>query len=410
MCKVRPLQQVRKSARGLAHSKTLRDQVNCTKLRRFWSAAVLCRFSVVICLVVAICGCYSPGRQFNPYFPDSYKSIDFSQVTLTNQTEVNLLKPSPTPFTLGPGDRLEIEILGDPGSRTQATVGPDGKIYFHLLAGIDVWGLTLAQTKSALERELAQFIKDNPAVSITLRGVESKRVWLLGRFTSPGVYNMAAPMTVLEAIALAGGTMSLAGSRESGAAQTGEEIADLRRAFVMRKGKMLPVDFERLLTKGDLSQNIYLEPDDFIYFPSATAREVFILGAVVQPRSIPYQEGLTLVAAVAHAQGLASEAYKHHVAILRGSLSEPAVGIMDYKDIATGKAKDVLLEPGDIVYVPYSPYRYLYRYADLIVKTFVGSVAINEGARAVIKDAGRTGVVIPIGGGSGVAPITPVTR
>ena len=339
MCKVRPLQQVRKSARGLAHSKTLRDQVNCTKLRRFWSAAVLCRFSVVICLVVAICGCYSPGRRFNPYFPDSYKSIDFSQVTLTNQTEVNLLKPSPTPFTLGPGDRLEIEILGDPGSRTQATVGPDGKIYFHLLAGIDVWGLTLAQTKSALERELAQFIKDNPAVSITLRGVESKRVWLLGRFTSPGVYNMAAPMTVLEAIALAGGTMSLAGSRESGAAQTGEEIADLRRAFVMRKGKMLPVDFERLLTKGDLSQNIYLEPDDFIYFPSATAREVFILGAVVQPRSIPYQEGLTLVAAVAHAQGLASEAYKHHVAILRGSLSEPAVGIMDYKDIATGKAK-----------------------------------------------------------------------
>ena len=221
---------------------------------------------------------------------------------------------------------------------------------------------------------------------------------------------MAAPMTVLEAIALAGGTMSLAGSRESGAAQTGEEIADLRRAFVMRKGKMLPVDFERLLTKGDLSQNIYLEPDDFIYFPSATAREVFVLGAVVQPRSVPYQEGLTLVAAVAHAQGLASEAYKHHVAILRGSLSEPAVGITDYKDIATGKARDVLLEPGDIVYVPYSPYRYLYRYADLIVKTFVGSVAINEGARAVIKDAGRTGVVIPIGGGSGVAPITPVTR
>ncbi len=360
------------------------------------------------CLIFS--GCYSPGEsRFNPYIPDTYKPVDFSKVTLTNQVDGNLLKPSPTPFTLGPGDKLEIEVLGDPGSRTLTTVGPDGKIYFHLLPGIDVWGLTLAQTKSILERELTQFLKDNPAVSITLRGVESKRVWLLGRFTSPGVYNMAAPMTVLEAIALAGGTMSMAMSRESGAAQTGEEIADLRRAFLMRKGKVLPVDFERLLLKGDVSQNIYLEPDDMIYFPSATAREVFVLGAVVQPRAVPYQEGLTLVAAVAHADGLAPEAYKHHVAVVRGSLSEPAVGILDYKDIATGKIRDVLLEPGDIVYVPYSPYRYLYRYADLIVKTFVGSVAINEGARAVIKDAGRTGVVIPLSSGGGVSPVTPTT-
>jgi hypothetical protein len=60
---------------------------------------------------------------------------------------------------------------------------------------------------------------------------------------------------------------------------------------------------------------------------------------------------------------------------------------------------DVQLEPGDIVYVPYGPYRYLVRYADLILKTFVNAVAINEGAR--VTDGQGVGVVQTIG--------TPVT-
>ncbi len=327
-----------------------------------------------------------------------------SQVTLTNQFESNLLKASTQPFTLGPGDRLEIEVLGDLASRTTAVVGPDGKIYFHLLPGIDVWGLTLAETKSLIEKELTQFIKEPPTVTITLRGVESRRVWMLGRFTSPGVYTMAAPLTILEAIAMAGGTMTMAGTRDAGAGLTGEEIADLRRAFLIRKGKPLPVDFKKLLQEGDLSQNIYLEPDDFVYFPSATAREVTVLGAVGQPRAVAYQEGLTLVGAIAHAQGTIREAYTHHVAIVRGSLSAPHVGIVDYTDMAYGRAPDVKLEPGDIVYVPFVPYRYLTRYADLIVKTFIGAVAINEGTRAVVPISGGTGVVIPIGTGTTPAP------
>ena len=329
---------------------------------------------------------------------------------LTNQVDGNLLKASEKPFTLGPGDRLELEVMGDIGSRTATTVGPDGKIYFHLLPGIDVWGLTLGETKALLEKQLTEFIKEPPTVSITLRGVESRRVWLLGRLTTPGVYNMAAPMTVLEAIAMAGGTMSMAGTREEGTAMTGEEVADLRRAFIMRKGQTLPVDFRKLLQEGDLSQNIYLEADDFIYFPTATMREVTVLGAVGQPRTVPYYEGMTLVAAIAHAQGTVDEAYWHHVALVRGSLSEPHVGIVDYKDMAQGRVPDVKLEPGDIIYVPYSPYRYLTRYADLIVRTFVGTVAINEGTRAVVRDAGQTGVVIPVGGGSAPIPASPVIR
>src|SRR5947207_2746567 len=72
----------------------------------------------------------------------------------TRAPDAELLQPSEKAFTLGPGDRLEIEIAGDPTSRAATLVGPDGKIYYQVLPGIDVWGLTLAQTREALEHRL----------------------------------------------------------------------------------------------------------------------------------------------------------------------------------------------------------------------------------------------------------------
>ena len=261
-------------------------------------------------------------------------------VALSNKLDQAWLKPSPALFTLGPGDRIEIEVIGEPLSRTTTIVGPDGKIYFNLLPGVDVWGATLSQAGTLLENELGKFVKEKPQISLTLRQVESKRIWVLGRVQAPGVYSMAAPMTVLEAVSMAGGTMSLANYQDQEATGVGEELADLRRSFVLRKGKLLPVNFERLLKQGDLSQNIYLEPDDFVYFPSATAREIIVLGAVAQPRRVPYTENMTVAAAVASAYGTIKGAYMHHVAVVRGSLDNPQIAVVDYKGVIRGEASD----------------------------------------------------------------------
>jgi protein involved in polysaccharide export with SLBB domain len=93
--------------------------------------------------------------------------------------------------------------------------------------------------------------------------------------------------------------------------------------------RTVPIDFERLLTRGDAAQNIYLQPDDFIYMPPALAREVYVLGAVNQPRSVPYKTGLTAAAAIASAYGTLNGAYMHHVAVVRGSMSNPQIAIVD---------------------------------------------------------------------------------
>jgi polysaccharide export outer membrane protein len=335
-----------------------------------------------------------------------------SSVTLSNRMDPNWLRPPNELFTLGPGDKLEIELLGEPTSKTTTIVAPDGKIYFNLLPGIDVWGLTLAQARQQLEGELAKFVRQQPQISLMLRGVESKHVWVLGRVQAPGVYPMAVPMTLLEAISMAGGTLSLTSFRDQSAAGMSEELADLRRSFVIRQGKLLPIDFNRLLNEGDLSQNIYLQPDDFVYLPAATARVVYVLGAVTQPGQVPYTSDLTVAGAIASTYGTINGAYMHHIAVVRGSLQHPQIAIVDYKRVIRGEAMDIPLQPQDIVYVPFSPYRYLQRYAELILNTFVSAAAINAGSAAVAKQPTfGAGVFIPVGSGIQVIPpISPPTR
>ncbi|PYI81878.1 MAG: hypothetical protein DME26_19080 [Verrucomicrobia bacterium] len=348
-------------------------------------------------------GCASRGPVFEP----RARFATLVGETVTNELSPDLLRAGNDLFTLGPGDQLEIEIVGSVtnASRAAVTVGPDGKIYFNLLPGLDVWGLTLAQTRSLLEKEFAKYVKNGPQIAVTLRGVGSKYVWLLGRLNKPGIYPMAGPMTLLESIAVAGGTS------HSASQVTTEELADLRHSFVVREGQFLPVDFYRLLREGDTSQNIYLRPDDFVYVPSALAQEVFVLGAVRVPRTVAYADQMTLVSALSSASGplkydilsrtdpgpFTKDAYLSHVAIVRGSLAEPQMAVVDYNAILKGKAVDVRLEPGDIVYVPNSPYTTLKRYLNMIVNTFATTVAANEGTRA----AGGTpslGVSVPIGG------------
>jgi len=320
----------------------------------------------------------------------------------THPLDPALLERPANDFTLGPGDQLEIELLGDASTHESTRVGPDGKIYFYILPGLDVWGLTLPQTCELIAQALQKYVRERQQVAITLRGVESKHIWLLGRLNNPGVYPMPGPMTLLEAISLAGGPSSASAyatfanvSRGGLRGATGE-AGDLQRSFVMRQGRLVPVDFDRLLHEGDLSQNIYLQPDDFVYLPSAETQEVHVLGAVLQPRAVTFANQLSLAQAIADAGGTIKDAYLSHVAIVRGSLSAPQIAIIDYKAVVHGQVPDVQLEPHDIVYVPFTPYRTLARYANLILDTFARTVGVNEGALAVSNSAAPVGVNVQV--------------
>ena len=151
------------------------------------------------------------------------------------------------------------------------------------------------------------------------------------------------------------------------------------------------------LADGELSQNIYLQPDDFIFLPSVRMPEVHILGAVNQPHSERMAGSLTVVQAIALAAGTEREACLSDVAILRGSIAHPArSAIVPVDQILLGKAPDVRLEPGDILYVPYNPERVLDRYVNLILDTFARTVGINAGARIVSGNSTPIGIGVTV--------------
>jgi protein involved in polysaccharide export with SLBB domain len=323
-------------------------------------------------LLAAGCANARHGPTFDPRHPGGQV---FQEFVATNALPPACLQPGTNEFRLGPGDRVDLELIGNGGSAESALVGPDGKVYFDLLPGVPVWGLTLAQARDLLEDRLSHYYT-HPRVSVTLREVRSARVWVLGRLNTPGIYPLATPMTVLDAITRAGGLYT---AQFTG---TTEELADLWHSFLLRHGKLMPVNFKKLIHEGDLSQNIYLEPDDFIYLPSGMSTEIYVLGAVTMPRAVPFKDQVTLSSAIANAHGTLPAAWLREVVIIRGSLTEPHYAVVNWLDILKGRAPEVALQPRDVVYVPDHPLGVLRNAVNTVVETFVRTVAANEGIRA----------------------------
>ena len=108
-------------------------------------------------LMVLLTSCQNVAPRFSQLDPPA-AAIDAPQaVTVTNEFDPAWLKPPTEMYTLGPGDKLEIELIGEPTSKTTTVVAPDGKLYFKLLPGEDVWGRTLSQTKAELENSFTNY-------------------------------------------------------------------------------------------------------------------------------------------------------------------------------------------------------------------------------------------------------------
>jgi len=107
-------------------------------------------------------------------------------------------------FVIGPEDLLQVSVWKNESLSRQLPVRPDGKISLPLLHDVQAAGLTPMQLRDKLAVALAEFMP-NPEVSVTVLDVRSYRVSVLGEVQKPGVLQLKAPTTVLEAIALAGG-------------------------------------------------------------------------------------------------------------------------------------------------------------------------------------------------------------
>lgn len=274
-------------------------------------------------------------------------------------------------LTLGPGDTVNLMLYERPDtSRRGVPIGPDGRLTFMQAEDVMAAGLTIEELRAELDRRLSQFYA-GPRTIVTPDTYNSKKYYVLGAVTRTGVYTLSRPTTMIEAIAQAGGLAT--GMFE----QNTVELADLGHSFVVRDGRRIPVDFEALFQRGDLTQNIPLEPNDYIYFPSAAANQIFVVGAVMGQGVVVYTPNASVISAITARGGFAERAYQSRVLVIRGSLNKPESFIVDAKAILAGEKPDFRLQPKDIVYVSRRPWARAEEILDGATMAFVQAAVVT---------------------------------
>lgn len=275
------------------------------------------------------------------------------------------LAPWQERLTLGPGDVLDFALFGYPElTRTNLFIGPDGRISYLQAQGVSAVGLTIDELRETFGNSLSNYYRV-ATVIITPVAYNSKKYYVLGKVNQPGAYILDRPITVLEAVARAGGI-------ETGLVQLSTvDLADLSRSFLIRDGEKFEVDLEKLFFDGDLSQNIPLQPGDYLYFPSASANEVYVLGEVMNPGVVPYAPNTTLITAITATGGFMPKAYKKKILVVRGSLANPETYVIDAAAVLDARQPDFRLERTDIVYVSPRPWAKLQELLDEAGQAFV---------------------------------------
>jgi polysaccharide biosynthesis/export protein len=261
--------------------------------------------------------------------------------------ELERIRNEPLPeFRLGRGDTLKVSVYDESDLSTDSIpVRPDGKISFPLIGEITAEGKTSSEIEKEITERISKFLVD-PKVSVLVRGFRSQRYTIIGEVAKPGTFSLDTSVTLTQALANSGG---LSQRQFHG---TSIDLADLGRAFISRNGKILPVDFAALFRNGDLRYDVDLRSGDYIYIPSGLDEEVFVLGEVNSPDMFAYRKGMSLSKALVIADGYTSNANLKQVHVVRGSLTDPELYIVNLKDIYNGEVTDITLQPGDIVYLP----------------------------------------------------------
>jgi len=161
----------------------------------------------------------------------------------------------PPDYVIGPDDVLSVVYWRDKEMSTDVVVRPDGKISLPLLNDMTAAVLTPAQLGERLVEDSKRFIED-PNVTVVVRTINSRKVFITGEVAKPGFYPLGGPTTVLQLIAVAGGL---------------RDYADSKNIVVVRNENGKPVSYQfnykNVVSRKNLTQNIELKPGDTVVVP-----------------------------------------------------------------------------------------------------------------------------------------------
>ena len=264
---------------------------------------------------------------------------------LTEQLK-KLHTPDTSPYKITPGDQFDITVYEHPELTVrQIIVTPDGFVSAPLIGPVKIGGLSLVEATEALKKQISQYIR-KPLVSLIPIRINGYNFTIVGRVNVPGCYPISIGNTrLIDAVAMARGLSEGLFHGDT------VELADLENAYISRDGRLLPVNFQKALLRGDPLHNIPLKNGDYIYIPSVMNSTVALLGQVGKPTYVGFKEGMTVLQALPYGGGL-RETHSDEIKVIRGGLKNPVVYTVNVSKMQEGKIMDFPLQANDIVYVP----------------------------------------------------------
>jgi polysaccharide export outer membrane protein len=188
----------------------------------------------------------------SPVSPAPVAEVGRSPAAAAAGARGSLLEEAEPAYTIGIDDVLTIHFWREESMSGDVVVRSDGKISMPLISEIDAAGLTPLELCSRITEAAAQFIQ-NPTVSVLVKQINSRKIYVTGMVGKGGSYPITGPMTVMQLISIAGGL---------------HEYADSENILVLRNegGKQISfkVNFKDLSRGKNLGQNIYLKPGDTV--------------------------------------------------------------------------------------------------------------------------------------------------
>ncbi len=158
-------------------------------------------------------------------------------------------------YLIGPEDIVEVIVWKEPDLSRTVLVRPDGKISLPLVGDIQAEGISPAQLAQVIQNKLKAYI-EVPVVSVILTEINSPKIYILGRVNKPGMYPLKTQLTLLQAIALAGGFAEWAKK---------DKVIILRRSE--GKDKRLEINIEKIVKGKKGANDILLKRGDRIIVP-----------------------------------------------------------------------------------------------------------------------------------------------
>jgi polysaccharide export outer membrane protein len=161
----------------------------------------------------------------------------------------------PPDYVIGPEDVLGVIFWREPDMSGDVTVRPDGRITIPVVGEMQAVGRKPDVLQAEIAAAATKYISSVNVV-VVVRAIHSRKVFVTGRVTNPGAYPLMQPLTVMQAIALAGGLT---------------EFADSKGVLILRlengRSRAIPFNYQDISRGKSLDQNVLLQPGDTVVVP-----------------------------------------------------------------------------------------------------------------------------------------------